>query len=65
MNIGNFLYRHLVPDKHKPKAPIAYHNETIKLIEMTYRPNNNNDNNDKINGKQHYNHKLIESTKRK
>lgn len=62
MSIGDFLYKHLVPDKHKPKAPIAYHNETIKLIEMTYRPNNNND---KINGKQHYNHKLIELTKRK
>ena len=62
MSIGDFLYKYLVPDKHKPKAPIAYHNETIKLIEMTYRPNNNND---KINSKQHYNHKLIESTKRK
>ena len=61
MSIGDFLYRHLVPNKHKPKAPITYNNETIKLIEMTYRPNNN----DKINSKQHYNHKLIESTKRK
>ena len=42
MSIGDFLYKHLVSDKHKPKAPITYNNETIKLIEMTYRPNNNN-----------------------
>ena len=62
MSIGNFLYRCLVPDKYKPKAPIAYNSETIKLIDMTYRPENNND---KIYSKQHYNHKLIESTKRK
>lgn len=31
MSIGDFLHR-LVPDKHKPKAPIAYNNKTIKLI---------------------------------